>query len=246
MPNSLAFHRNFMRDSDRSGLAGTNPPKTGDVLGIISLLIMLALGLAFFFPPLQDWLRQGQTIKAQLVGFGFAAPLVFVAGTALLMVVGVPRLVLCSFAGAAFGPFWGLVWSQLGTLLGAYGTFLTVRTCGRTSILRRYPQLDRYSCRIRKRGLLTVLLIRQLPMNSFHNNLLLGLSPVEHRDFLLGSLLGYLPLGLTAVLIGAGMVQTDLTRLVQYLAAGITVFFMLGFLLKRLSGPSVQSTTENQ
>jgi uncharacterized membrane protein YdjX (TVP38/TMEM64 family) len=224
-----------MGNPDRS-LAAEIHRKAGGVFGAIGLGLILALGLAVFFLPLKSWMSEGQAIKAQLDGFGLAAPLVFVAGSALLAAIGAPRLVLCSLAGLLFGVSRGLLWSQLGTLLGAYGTFLAVRTFGREAILRRYPKLDRYSERIRGRGLLAVLLIRQLPMNGFHNNLLLGLSPVGHRDFLLGSLLGYLPLGVTAVLIGAGAVQTDPSRLIQYATAALAAFLLLGFLLKQWVG----------
>lgn len=229
-----------MGDPDRKVTAEARR-KSGGVFGTIGLVAILALGFAVFFLPLKSWMSQGSAIKAQLDGFGFAAPFVFVAGTALLAAIGAPRLVLCSLAGALFGFSRGLLWSQLGTLLGAYGTFLAVRSFGREAILRRYPKLDRYSERIRSRGLLAVLLIRQLPMNGFHNNLLLGLSPVGHRDFLLGSLVGYLPLGVTAVLIGAGVVQTDPTRLIQYATAAIAAFLLLGFLLTQWVGPARQA-----
>lgn len=227
-----------MRDSDRLAPPASNGQKSRGIFGALGLFIMLALGLAVFFLPLKDWLQQGQLIKAQLDSFGMAAPLVFMVGTALLIAIGAPRLVVCSLAGMAFGPWWGLAWSQIGTLLGAYATFLTVRAFGREPILRRYPSLDRYSDRVRGRGLLAVLIIRQLPMNGFHNNLLLGLSPVGHGDFLLGSLVGFLPLGATAVLIGAGVVQTDFSRLIQLTAAGVVAFLLLGFLLKKLVGTS--------
>lgn len=224
-----------MRDADRFSGSESGRTRMGGVLCGVGLLAVLVLGLAAFLLPLKTWLLQAQAIKAELDGFGLAAPLIFVLGSAALTAAGAPRLVLCSLAGMAFGISRGLVWSQLGTLLGAYGTFLMVRSCGRESILRRYPKLDRFSDRLRNRGLLAVLLIRQLPMNGFYNNLLLGLSPVSHGDFLAGSLLGYLPLGVTAVLIGAGVVQGDRTRIVQYYALGaIAAFVLLGFLLHRL------------
>jgi uncharacterized membrane protein YdjX (TVP38/TMEM64 family) len=226
----------FMRDTDCLNAAEPRRRKAAGVSGAFGLLAMLAVGLAVFFLPLKSWLSESSAIKAQLDGFGLAAPLVFVAAAGLLTAVGAPRLVVCSLAGMLFGASWGLAWSQVGTLLGAYATFVGVRAFGREPILRRYPQLDRYSERIRGRGFLAVLVIRQLPMNGFHNNLLLGLSPVRHRDFLLGSLVGFLPLGVTAVLIGAGVVQTDPTRLIQYATAGIAAFLLLGLLLKRLAG----------
>ena len=219
-------------DRQRPALAGHF--RTGKLSGASAFIAALAVGLLAFFMPIKDWLPSAQTIKLQLDGFGLAAPLIFVVGTALLAAFGAPRLLLYSIAGVAFGATWGLVWSLLGTLLGAYSTFLTVRALGRGPILRRFPALARYSGRIRKRGFLAVLLVRQLPMNGFYNNLLLGLSPVRHRDFLLGSLLGYLPMGMAAAAIGAGVVQADLARLLQYAGMGGAAFVIVGLLLKRL------------
>lgn len=225
-----------MRTPDRLRPAEAGRSRTSRLPGILGLLAMLALGLAMSFLPFKDGLPSAAMIKAQLDGFGLAAPLLFVAGTALLMALGAPRLVLCSMAGMAFGAAWGLAWSLVGTLLGAYGTFLMVRALGREPVRRRFPALVRHSERIRERGFLAVLLIRQVPMNGFYNNLLLGLSPVGHRDFLLGSLVGYLPLGTAAAAIGAGVVQADLVRLIQYATVGGMAFLLFGLLLKRLTG----------
>lgn len=221
-----------------SGDHGGAPSRSGSggPCGAVGVLVLLALGLLVFLLPVKSWLDQGAVIKAQVAEFGLAAPLVFTLATALLSLIGAPRLVLCSLAGMLFGAAWGLVWSQLGTLLGGYGCFLAVRVLGRAAILRRYPRLERYSQSLRERGLVAVLLIRQLPMTGFHNTLLLGLSPVAHRDFLLGSLLGYLPLGVTAVLIGAGVVQTDPTRLIQFGAVAAVAFVVLGLILKQWLG----------
>jgi uncharacterized membrane protein YdjX (TVP38/TMEM64 family) len=221
----------FMRDADRYSATEPRRRKVTGGFGGFGILAVLALGLAVFLVPAKDLLQQGEAIKAQLAGFGLAAPLVYTLAAAGLTAAGAPRLLLCSVAGMAFGTVWGLVWSQLGTLLGAYGTFLTVRWCGREPILRRFPRLARFTGKVEGRGLLAVLLTRQLPINGFYNNLLLGIAPVGHADFLIGSLLGFLPLGATAVLIGAGAVQADLSRIVQYSAAGLATFAVLGFLL---------------
>jgi uncharacterized membrane protein YdjX (TVP38/TMEM64 family) len=172
-------------------------------------------------------------LSSELLSFGVAAPLVFVTATITLTILGAPRLLVFSLGGLAFGAGLGLVWSLLGTLLGAYATFLLVRTLGGDAILHRYPKLNRYCHGIPNRGLLTVLLVRQMPMNGLHNNLLLGLSSVKHRDFLLGSTLGYLPLGVAASLVGAGVITGDLTRMVQFLGAGLAFSLIIAFVLKR-------------
>lgn len=210
---------------------------TGLVNGGVFLLV-LALGVAIYFTPLKSWLEQGQAIKDELALFGLAAPLVFALTAAALTAVGVPRLLVCSLAGIVFGFAWGLLWSQLATVLGSYATFLFVRWRGRDYTLAHFPRLKRFTRKLENRGLLSVLLLRQLPMNGFYNNIFLGLTPVSHRDFLLGSLLGFLPLGLTACLIGAGLIQADFTRAVQYVALALACSVVLGYLLGRLPARS--------
>lgn len=198
------------------------------------VLSVLALGAAVYFTPIKDWLAQGELIKTQLDVFGMAAPLVFVVLIAMLSAIGVPRLLLCSLGGMTYGFAWGLLWTQLGTLLGSYATFLFVRWRGRDYALSHYPRLRRFSRHMESRGVVSVILLRQLPMNGFYNNVFLGLSPVGQGDFLLGSLLGYLPLGVTACLIGAGLIQADLAKGVQYAALALSSSVILGVLLNGL------------
>lgn len=196
-------------------------------------LMVIALGAAVYFTPIKTWLAQGQLIKDDLTLFGVAAPLVFTAGVVVLTAIGVPRLLLCSLGGMTFGFAWGLLWTQFGTLLGSYLTFLFVRWRGRDYTLQHFPRLRRFSRKLEEKGLLAVLLLRQLPMNGFYNNVFLGLTPVSHRDFLLGSLLGFLPLGVTACLIGAGMIQADFSMGVQYVALALVCSVILAYLLNR-------------
>lgn len=210
--------------------------KRGALAGVANggvFLLVLALGAAVYLTPLKTWLEQGQLIKAQLAAFGWAAPLAFALAVAALTAVGVPRLMVCSLGGMIFGFAWGLAWTQLGTLLGSYLVFLFVRRRGRDYALERFPRLRGFAQNLESRGLASVLIIRQLPMNGFYNNVFLGLTPVSHRDFLLGSLLGFLPLGVTACLLGAGMIQGDLVKGVQYVALAMACSLLLGLLLKR-------------
>jgi uncharacterized membrane protein YdjX (TVP38/TMEM64 family) len=194
-------------------------------------LLVVALGAAIYLTPLKDWLDRGQLIKNELDSFGSVEPLVFTIAVTLLTAIGVPRLLLCSLGGMIFGFAWGLLWSQIGTLMGSYGIFLVVRRRG--FALQRFPRLRRFSDKLESRGLLSVLLLRQLPMNGFYNTVFLGLTPVRHRDFVFGSLLGFLPLGVTACLIGAGLIQADLATGVQYVASALACSIVFGFLLNR-------------
>ena len=222
--------------------------RVGRLAGIVNcgvFLAVLALGAAVYLTPLQTWLAQGQLIKEHLALFGLAAPWVFTAAAALLTALGAPRLLLCSLGGMAFGFAWGLAWAQLGTVLGSYATFLFVRWRGRDYALSRFSRLRDFSQCLESRGLLAVVLVRQLPLSGFYNNVFLGLTPVSHGEFLLGSLLGYLPLGVTACLLGAGLIQANWLAGVHYAVLGLVCSLALGFALNRLiPGPAAARDDE--
>jgi uncharacterized membrane protein YdjX (TVP38/TMEM64 family) len=212
--------------------------QSGRIAGVVNggvFVLVLALGFAIYFTPIKAWLAQGQLIKEQLALFGLAAPLVFTLGAAALTAIGVPRLLVCSLGGMSFGFAWGLLWTQLGTVLGSYLTFLFVRWRGRAYALGHFKRLRKFSQSLESKGLVSVLLLRQLPMNGFYNNVFLGLTPVSHGDFLLGSLLGFLPVGVTACLLGAGLIQGDLAKSAQYVAMAMACSLLLGLLLRRLT-----------
>ena len=60
------------------------------------------------------------------------------------------------------------------------------------------------------------------------------MSAVSHTDFWIGTFIGFLPLGVTATLVGAGAIQADISHLAQYLAIAACAFFGLTMGLKWL------------
>jgi len=207
------------------GLEMGPPPRRGRVL---LMLLGLAAALAIVYAtPLRSALTEIQRLTAWLEGLGWAAPAVFVAGVAVLVAMGCPRLLFCSIAGMAFGFSFGLVWVQAGTLLGSYATFLFVRWGGQEFVLRRWPRLRRYSRMVADRGTVSVLLVRQIPASGFLLNTLLGLTHVGHRPFLLGTLIGTLPEAIPATLLGAGVAQLSLGRALAYVLAAAVWFLIV-------------------
>ena len=202
-------------------------------LAIGSLLIVV-VGCSFliYSMPLKDVLNQSQQIKSWLAETGYAAPAVFTLSAALLTAIGMPRLLLCSLAGVIFGFTWGFVWSHFGTLLGAYGTFIFARWSGREYVQQKFPKIIALSQATQARGWRSVLFMRQLPISGLYNDILLGMSTVSHCDFWIGSALGFLPLGVTATLVGAGAIQADISHLAQYMGIATVAFFILTLSLK--------------
>ena len=208
----------------------TNRPASPGRAALKILLQLLLLGGSVFIiylPPVREQLVRVQEISDYLISLGWAAPLVFVPAVAILVAVGVPRLLLCPIGGMAFGFWRGLVLTQLGTVLGFYGTFLFVRWNGRDMILRKWPRLKRYTEFSRRKGIVTVLLIRQLPITGFYINLLLGLLPLTHADFLLGTIIGILPEAVPATLVGSSAVHLSSKQSLLYTGLAIAALILV-------------------
>ena len=165
---------------------------------------------------------------------GYAAPVIFTLTVALLTAVGLPRLLFCTLAGMVFGFTWGFIWSHLGTLLGAYLTFLFARWSGRDFVCQKFPKIISLSDSTHAKGWKAVLLMRQLPINGLYNDILLGISKVSQIDFWIGSCIGFIPLGITATLIGAGALQLDIQHIAQYLGLATCSFLLLSFSLNMI------------
>ena len=122
--------------------------------------------------------------------------------------VGVPRLLFCALAGFAFGFWQGLLWSTLGSLLGSFVAFRAARWGGREWLTERFGK-NRFFGRIvhAKPTIASVVLIRMLPVSNGIINLGLALSKVRNRAFVFGSIIGFLPQGVVAVIVGSGVAQ---------------------------------------
>lgn len=126
------------------------------------------------------------------------------AATTVLCAVGAPRLWLCGIAALVLHPVAAFAVSLLGALAGNYALFAACRT--RTArrvvgrILRgRQPPVGRQA-RLRA-GVSGVVLLRQMPGPGAAITVLLAHTGVSTRDFLLGSLIGFLPTTLLTVLL---------------------------------------------
>ena len=178
------------------------------VLKAVALVLFVVSCLALIYlSPLKEYLHEVGAVQNTLQRTGRWALPVFVLASAVAIGLGVPRLLICPVAGAIFGFFWGLVLSQLGTLLGSYATFVFVRWGGREFVVQRWPRLLELTSVFERRGVAAVFLARQLPVGGIFVNMVLALTSVRHRSFLLGTLAGILPEAVPATLLGAGAIE---------------------------------------
>ncbi len=174
------------------------------------LLILLACGAALLFiihlTPFGEQVRNWDSLAALFAAGGIKAEIYFVVISAFLIMVGTPRLIFYGLAGFAFGFWEGLLWALVSSLIGSWLSFQGARWGGRDWLSERFGQ-RRFFARIvhAKPTVASVALLRLLPVSNVIINVGLALSHVGHRAFLLGSLVGFLPQGVVAVIIGNGM-----------------------------------------
>jgi uncharacterized membrane protein YdjX (TVP38/TMEM64 family) len=99
-----------------------------------------------------------------------------------------------------YGPLAGLLIASSGALLGAAAGYAAGALLGRGTLSRLAgSRLDRVSRQIARRGLLSMTIIRLLPVAPFTLvNFAAGASHISFRDFVFGTMLGMAP-GVAAI-----------------------------------------------
>jgi uncharacterized membrane protein YdjX (TVP38/TMEM64 family) len=169
-------------------------------LAAFAALIVVAVvaAIALDLPSAAD-------VRQVVDAYGAAAPLVFVAGYAVVTLAPVPKNVLSAAAGLMFGlgVGVGLVW--LGALAGALMAFGIGRLLGRDVVERlTSTRVRRVDDLIARRGLLTVVLVRLVPVVPFTAiNYTAGLTGIRLWQYVVGTAVGILPGTVAYVALGS-------------------------------------------
>ncbi len=199
------------------------------------LVLVAALLLAVsHFTPLGAWIADIQQAKDWLRGHGWTGRAVFAAACALGVLSGLPRLPLCAAGGLLFGFAAGLPLSWFGTAVGSYGVFLLARMGARRAVLARTATVPWLAGLLEQPSVLRIFWARQLMLPGVLINVLLGVTPVSHRAFWFGTLLGYLPLNVAFTLVGSGLGKGSLAQSLTQLLGALGAVHLLGWLLWRL------------
>lgn len=183
----------------------TRPAWRGVISILVTLAALLALAAAWRWTPLHQWLDVPSTVAAlaRFQGHPLAVPAAvggFVAGG--LAMVPVTFLVVVTVL--VFGPLQGFLVALTGSLASAALTYGLGHHFGRRTVRRMAgARLNRLSRQLARRGLLTIIGVRVIPVAPFTVvNLVAGASHIRFGTYMLGTLLGMSPglLGLSAFL----------------------------------------------
>ena len=107
--------------------------------------------------------------------------------------------------GMVFGPFWGVVITWVGAMLGAYASFGLTRLYGRPFVARNVSssQLEKLDRWIQHQGTLSLLLSRFIPLISFNLiNYGAGMTKISWWTFTWTTGIGILPITIVMVIMG--------------------------------------------
>ena len=150
----------------------------------------------------------------------------YVVGGAVMF----PILILIIATGLVLGPLVGLLVAATGSLLSALAGYGLGVILGRGTLARLSGgRLDRVSRHLARRGLLSVTLIRLLPLAPFTLvNMAAGASHIGFRDFVLGTMLGMAP-GIVAITLFSGQLG-EVMRAPSALNLGLLAALLLAIL----------------
>jgi phospholipase D1/2 len=166
------------------------------LVALACALVVLGIALAWNYTPLSA-LVTSDNVRAVLKGVRgepwavLIVILVFVLAGAIVF----PLNILILTTSAVFGPWLGILYGGAGTVSSGLVMFFIGGRLGREALYRMLGERWRHGVEgVRKRGLLTVVTLRLLPVLPFTLvNLAAGASGIRFVDFLVGTMIGMLP-----------------------------------------------------
>ncbi|MGA7981080.1 MAG: VTT domain-containing protein [Chromatiaceae bacterium] len=219
--------------------------------GSALVLLLLVLAAAWRWTPLGDVLEPGKLAAAVTSTLrGPWAPVLLMLGFVFGTLVAVPVTLLILVTALVHGAAVGAAYALAGSTLAAATTYGLGSYLGRPTVERLSGgSLHRLSERLARRGILTIITVRVVPVAPFTVvNLFAGASHIRFRDYLIGTVVGMLP-GVAAMSIFAegilGMIQG--AKAGDFLVIVLGLLFLVGFaLLARRLLALASSETRNQ
>ena len=166
------------------------------ILGVVALVVILAMAALWRWSPLAEMI-DAQTLSQEIRGIQdhVLAPLAAVIIVLVGSLVSIPVTLLIVAAMLVFGGLLGGVYGLTGAIMSAVVAYIAGRFLGRNTIRRLAgPRLNHISKQLAKQGILTIVIVRMIPVAPFVIvNLVAGVTHIRLRDFVIGSILGMLP-----------------------------------------------------
>ncbi|MFZ5670175.1 MAG: TVP38/TMEM64 family protein [Pseudomonadota bacterium] len=176
----------------------------------VSFLLFGGVGVIFLFAAPLLGLDGERAVERWLgAAHGAWALPMAVGAFAVLAFIGVPQFVLIAAAVVAFGPWTGLAYSWIGTVVSSSIGFWLGRWFGGRLIRDVASEgVARFMRLIGRNGFMASLIVRLVPAAPFIVvNMAAGVAPMRFRDFLGGTAIGIVPKIALTAFAGNSLVQ---------------------------------------
>ena len=163
---------------------------------LVGLIIgLICLVMAWRWSSISEWLEVDLLVtQLQQTGANLG-PIASVGVIALASIAAVPLGVIIVVSALTFGPWLGTVFVISGASIGGLCSYGIGTSLGHQGLCRfGGDRLNQLSEKLAKKGILSVVVIRMLPIAPFAIvNMVAGASHIRLRDFFIGTALGMLP-----------------------------------------------------
>jgi len=197
----------------------------------VALLALVAAGIvAVRALGLGDLLRLENVarLKQWIEGYGALAPVIYVVGYIVAVVLFVPGLPITVLGGVAFGPVWGTLYAWMAATIGAGLAFLAARYGVRSTVerwVRSNQRVARMDARAAEHGWRIVMLTRLVPLFPYNlQNYAYGITRIGFWPYVVTSAICMLPATAAFTFAGGALSEGrgDVKRTLGYLAtAGV-------------------------
>ena len=228
----------FIGDMMSARPAGTRI--SGKVIAGGAIVLAVLLISIWQYSPLADF-TDPERLKSVLMGLRgdpwayLIVPLAFVLGSAVVF----PITAMIAATAIVFPPLSAFLIALGGSLLGAAVNYALGLALGR-SVLRQVmgKRLNKISRALGKRGVLTIITLRIVPVAPFTLiNLVAGASHIKFFEFVIGSLIGLLPGVATMTLVGNRLfelLQDPKPMDIMWLVLALCAWFGIGFVAQKV------------
>jgi len=174
---------------------------------VFIVFLTLIAGLFILF-QVMGYDTNSEEIRQFVKDFGVWAPLIFIIFYSLGTFF-IPATPFMLAAGVLFGFEYGLIYTVISGFLSSTFVFITSRKLGKEWVERileyKYLRhLNEYNQRLETGPIWDIIILRMTPIMPFNAlNVLMGVSKIKTKDYIIGTLVGLIPTNVLTVYIGA-------------------------------------------
>lgn len=197
------------------------------LLGIIAVLVM-----AFRLTGATRYLDQ-ETLRQGIEGYAGLAPFVYMLIYALAPSLLLPGLPITIVGGVLFGPFWGVIYTIIGSTIGACLAFLVARYVARDWVETKLksPKWRRLDEGVEKHGWKVVAFTRLIPLFPFNLlNYAFGLTRIKFLHYAVATFFCMLPACIAFIVFSSSLLDVIKGKISLSFVAGLGLVILVSLM----------------